>query len=394
MRLIGLMSGTSLDGIDAAALDIERHGDALDIGLLGHATVAYGAELRASLEAALPPRLGSTRDVCVLNARVAEAFADAAIGLAQRLGIALSGIDAIGSHGQTVYHMPASEPRLRATLQVGSPAIIAQATGVTCVGDFRIADVAAGGEGAPLVPFVDYLVLRSDTESRMALNIGGIANVTWLPAGAKPEDVRAFDTGPGNMLIDASVRFETRGTKPYDHGGALAASGTVSEALLDELLEHAWFRRPSPKSTGREEFGEGFAADVKLRAANLGVSGPNLIATVTALTARSVAAAVPRECEKLVVSGGGVHNRTLMTMLEEELRRRGVHAVIERSDAFGMPVDAKEAMAFAVLAHEALFGRANNLPSATGARRSVVMGEIAPGENFAALQRRIWGLAQ
>ena len=391
MRLIGLMSGTSLDGIDVAALDIERHGDALDIGLLGHATVGYGAELLASIEAALPPRQGSTRDVCSLNARVGEAFADAALGLVRRLDIPVASVDAIGSHGQTVYHMAAAEPGVRATLQVGSPAIIAQATGVTCVGNFRVADVAAGGEGAPLVPFVDYLVLRSETENRMALNIGGIANVTWLPAGCKPEDVRAFDTGPGNMLIDASMRFETRGTKHYDHNGAMAASGTVSNALLEELLEHTWFRRPSPKSTGREEFGEGFAADVQQRGANLGVAGPNLIATVTALTARTVAAAVPRECALLIVSGGGVHNRTLMTMLGDELRERGVRAAIERSDAFGMPADAKEAMAFAVLAYEALLGRPNNLPAATGARRSVVMGEIAPGENFVALQRRIWG---
>ena len=391
MRIIGLMSGTSLDGIDAAALEIQRHGDDLDIELLGHATIAYEPELRASLERALPPKQGSTRDVCALNVRVGDAFAEAAVRLAQRLSLDLASVDAIGSHGQTLYHMTAFQPDVRGTLQVGSPAIIAQATGVTCVGDFRVADVAAGGEGAPLVPFVDFIVLRSPSENRMAVNIGGIANVTWLPADCKPEDVRAFDTGPGNMLIDAWVRHETHGLKQYDHDGALAAGGNVSHALLDELLEHSWFRRPSPKSTGREEFGEGFAGDVILRAANLGVSGQNLIATVTALTARTIAAAVPRECATLIVSGGGVHNRTLMSMLDDELRARGVRAVIERSDAFGMPVDAKEAMAFAVLAHEALLGRPNNLPSATGARHSVVMGEIAPGKNFAALQRRIWG---
>jgi len=391
MRIIGLMSGTSLNGIDAAALDIERHGDSLDIGLLGHGTVAYDAGLRAALERALPPHEGSTRDVCALNESVAEAFADAAVGLARRSGIDLKSVDAIGSHGQTLYHMTAFQSGVRATLQAGSPSIIAQATGVTCVGNFRVADIAVGGEGAPLVPFVDYLVLRSDTESRMALNIGGIANVTWLPAGCKPEDVRAYDTGPGNMLIDECVRIETRGAKQYDHEGALAASGYPSDVLVDELLEHAWFRRPSPKSTGREDFGEAFASDVMQRAAKVGIDGPNLIATVTKLTARSVAAAIPRECNTLIVSGGGVHNRTLMKMLDEELRRRDVAPAIERSDAFGMPVDAKEAMVFAVLAHEALLGRANNLPSATGARRSVVMGEIAPGDNFADLQRRIWG---
>src|SRR5271165_68271 len=390
MRVIGLMSGTSLDGIDAAAIDLERHGDRLDIALLGHATSPYDAELRAALEAALPPKQGSTRDVCALNARVGTAFAEAATRLCARASIDLASVDAIGSHGQTMYHMTSGRPETRATLQIGSPAIIAQATGVTTVGDFRVADVAAGGEGAPLVPFVDYLLLRSDTESRLALNIGGIANVTWLPAGRGPEQVRAFDTGPGNMLIDACVRFESHGVQRYDRGGALAQSGRVSEALVDELMEEPWFRRPSPKSTGREEFGEAYAGDVLQRAANLGVSGPNLIASVTALTARTIAAAVPRDCARVIVSGGGVHNRALMKMFEDELARRSVSAVIERSDAFGMPVDAKEAMVFAVLAHEALYGRPNNLPSATGARSGVVMGVIAPGKNFPKLMRALW----
>ncbi|MEO9137206.1 MAG: anhydro-N-acetylmuramic acid kinase, partial [Casimicrobiaceae bacterium] len=387
MRVIGLMSGTSLDGIDAAAIDVERHGDRLDITLLGHSTTPYNAELRAALEAALPPKQGSTRDVCVLNARIADAFADAASRLCVRAGVDMGGVDAIGSHGQTLYHAAGGRPETRATLQVGSPAIIAQATGVTSVGDFRVADVAAGGEGAPLVPFVDYLLLRSETENRLALNIGGIANITWLPAGCGPEQVRAFDTGPGNMLIDACVSFESHGVQRYDRGGALAQSGHVSQALVDELLEEPWFRRPSPKSTGREEFGEAYASDVLQRAANLGITGPNLIASVTALTAHTIAAAVPRECDMVIASGGGVHNRALMTMLEDELQKRSVRAAIERSDAFGMPVDAKEAMAFAVLAHEALHGRPNNLPSATGARRGVVMGVIAPGKNFSKLMR-------
>ncbi|MBV8365345.1 MAG: anhydro-N-acetylmuramic acid kinase [Candidatus Eremiobacteraeota bacterium] len=390
MRIIGLMSGTSLDGIDAAAIDVERHGDGLDISLLGHATTPYSAELRAALEAALPPKQGSTRDVCALNARIAEAFADAVSRLCTRAGIDLASVDAIGSHGQTLYHMTSGRPETRATLQVGSPAIIAQLTGVTAVGDFRVADVAAGGEGAPLVPFVDYLLLRSDNEHRVALNIGGIANVTWLPAGCGPEEVRAFDTGPGNMLIDACMRFESHGVHRYDRGGALAQSGRVSQALVDELMEEPWFRRPSPKSTGREEFGEAYAGDVLQRAANLGVTGPNLIASVTALTAHTIAAAVPRECDRMIVSGGGVHNRALMTMLQDELDKRSVRAVIERSDAFGMPVDAKEAMVFAVLAHETLHGRANNLPSATGARSGVIMGLIAPGKNFLALMRALW----
>lgn len=390
MRIIGLMSGTSLDGIDAAAIEIERRGDALDIQLLGHATLPYDTELRAALEAALPPRQGSTRDVCALNARIGVAFADAAQHMAQRASIDMAGIDAIGSHGQTVYHMTSGRPETRSTLQIGSPAIIAEATGITCVGDFRVADVAAGGEGAPLVPFVDYLLLRSETESRVALNIGGIANLTWLAAGCTREQVRAFDTGPGNMLIDACVRFETHGVQRYDRDGALAMSGRVSEALLDELLEHTWFRRPSPKSTGREEFGEGYAADVFQLASNLGVTGPNLIATVTALTARTIAAAIPRDCALVVVSGGGVHNRSLMTMLADEVAKRTVHAKVERSDAFGMPVDAKEAMTFAVLAYETLYGRPNNLPSATGARHASVLGVIAPGKNFAKLMRAVW----
>jgi anhydro-N-acetylmuramic acid kinase len=391
MRLIGLMSGTSLDGIDAAVLDIERHGDTLVVQLLGHATSPLDPGLRAALVSALPPERGSTKDVCALNARVGAAFADAALHLARRAGIDLSSVDAIGSHGQTLYHMTAGRPETRATLQIGSPAIIAQATGVTCVGDFRTADVAAGGEGAPLVPFVDYLLLRSETENRMALNIGGIANVTWLPAGCGPERVRAFDTGPGNMLIDAVIQRETHDAQRYDRGGALAQSGRVSQTLLDALMENPWFRRASPKSTGREEFGDAYASDVLQRAATIGLAGPDLVATVTALSARTIAAAVPRDCALLIVSGGGVHNRALMRMLEDELQERGVNTRIERSDAFGMPVDAKEAMAFAVLAFEAIHGRSNNMPAATGARHGVVMGTIAPGPNFATLMRSIWG---
>jgi anhydro-N-acetylmuramic acid kinase len=372
------MSGTSLDGIDVADVDCQWGPLRLDARLLHLTTVPLGASLRAAIVEALPPRDGSTACVAELNYALGEAFADAVLLALREWGVDSSDIDVIGSHGQTLYHAPADG----VTLQVGEAAVIAARTGITCVADFRAADIAAGGKGATLVPFVDYQLFSSDAEHRAVLNIGGIANVTLLPRGGAAADARAFDTGPGNMVVDECVRTATEGRRNFDTDGTLARSGRVSEALLDELLSHEFFRTKPPKSTGREEFGSAYAQGVWRRGLELHLRAEDIIATVTALTARSIACSIPDACDRIIASGGGARNQTLMAMLSAELGRRSTRAVLEPSDRHGIPVDAKEALAFAVLGCERICGRTNHLPQCTGARTCVILGKLSPGSNY------------
>jgi len=388
MRAIGLMSGTSLDGIDVADVDIEWSGGRPRLTLLHFATTPMSASLRDAAIELMPPHCGDTAAVCALNYALGEAFAQAVLSSTRAWGVALSGIDIVGSHGQTVLHAPGEG----STLQIGEPAVIAARTGLTCVADFRAADVASGGQGAPLVSFVDRELFGSDVEYRVALNIGGIANVTLLPPPGSGEGACAFDTGPGNMVIDACVRETTAGRRSCDEGGAMAARGRPHGALLWQLLTHPYFSAAPPKSTGRETFGADYARDVTKRARDLGLGDEDLVATVTALTARTVAAAIPATCARVIAAGGGVHNVTLMDMLRAELARRGTTSV-DLSDAYGIPADAKEAMAFALLAAEAVQGRPNQIPACTGARRACVLGKIVPGDNFGDLMKRLWAPA-
>lgn len=402
------MSGTSADGIDVAICDLAPGGGralarpsekAPLQRVVACGTKPYPADLHSALFEALPPRPGTVRAVCALNAAIGEAFARAALEVATEAGVDMASVDLIGSHGQTLYHLmqpdgvqlDAAAPVARSTLQVGDAATIAQRTGITCVADFRVADVAAGGQGAPLAAFVDWLLLRDEHEARATLNIGGIANATILPAGGDAAAVRAFDTGPGNMVIDACASFATGGRGSMDVDGALAAAGAPATTLLERLLAHPYFARRPPKTTGREEFGAAFAQAVWEDGLAAGLPVQDIVATVTALTARTMSAAIPADCRRVIISGGGVHNRTLMGMFARALAERGSRAPrIEDSSAHGLPVDAKEAIAFAVLAHEAIHGRFNNLPGCTGAGQPVVMGKIAPGRNFSVLMRRIW----
>lgn len=388
MRAIGLMSGTSLDGIDVADVAIEdKPGDRKTaIRLLNFATVPFGSTLRAAIVDALPPNLGTCPGVCELNYAVGEAFADALLRSARNWGIDLSDVDVIGSHGHTLFHAP----QAGATLQVGESAVIAARTGVTCVADFRAGDIAAGGLGAPLVPFVDRLLFGSDSEFRVALNIGGIANVTLLPRGGAAEDVRAFDTGPGNMVVDECVRFATQGARAFDDDGRMAARGAADERLLNELLSHPFFAEPPPKTTGRESFGLDYARQVWESGLARGLDPDDIIATVTALTARTIAAAVPDGCELLIASGGGAHNGAMIGMLRAELARSGKATQLARSDAHGIPIDAKEAIAFAMLACEAIRGRTNHLRKCTGARHDAILGKVSPGRNFQSLMNKAW----
>ncbi|WP_246029225.1 anhydro-N-acetylmuramic acid kinase [Paenibacillus humicus] len=380
---VGLMSGTSLDGVDAAVVRLEGSGLDARAELLHFHTRAYGEPLRESLRKLCDPAASDVESLCGMNVYMAELFSEAVLEAVRDAGLSMSEVDFVSSHGQTVWHMPeppSGRPHLsRSTLQIGDLSVLAKLTGVVAVGDFRPADLAVGGQGAPLAPYGDLVLLRHPDRGRLLQNIGGIGNCTALPAGAGPQDVFAFDTGPGNMVIDAAVHRLTGGAASYDAGGAMAARGTPDAELLAELLEHPYFRMPPPKSTGRELFGAAYADGFLERAAARGLGAEDIVATATALTARSIADAcrqlvLPRcEVHELVVSGGGACNATLLTMLSGLLPELSVTT----SGSLGIPDDAKEAVIFALLGHDFLLGQANNLPSATGASRPTVLGKLA-----------------
>jgi anhydro-N-acetylmuramic acid kinase len=360
---IGLMSGTSLDGIDAALVEIRPGASGYEVRLLRFLTQRFDEDVAAELGGALPPQRGGTAEIATLHRRLGESFARAASAVVHK-----EHVDYVASHGQTLWYDAASHT----TLQLGDAFIIREAIGATVCYDFRSADCAAGGTGAPLVPYVDALLLRSATVDRAILNVGGIANVTALPKGSS--QILAFDTGPGNMLVDAIVREWTRGVEPFDRDGALASRGTVDESLLAEMLDDAYFRMDPPKATGRERFGEQF---LRNHGSLSGLTLEDALATLTELTAASIADAIRslRLVEpEVIVSGGGAHNRHLLSRLAARLAPDRV----EISDAVGIPCDAKEAIAFAVLGYETLRERAANVPAVTGARRPVVLGAIAP----------------
>lgn len=368
---IGLMSGTSLDGVDAALVEIQGSGLATQARVLAHTHQAYPLSLQKTLLRLAEPGGGSTQEVCRLNVLAGEAFARAALGVCRKAKKACREVAFIGSHGQTVCHLPSEQ----ATLQIGEPAVIAERTGILTVADFRPRDLAAGGCGAPLVPCVDYLLFRHPRISRGLLNLGGIANLTIVPAGAKPEQVQAVDTGPGNMVIDALARHYRLG--PCDPGGRIASQGEVTLPLLSYLMRHEFIRRKPPKSTGREAFGQGFVNDLLVRAKKLFLNKEDVLATATALTAHAVfynyrRFLSRRPLNELIVSGGGMNNRTLMNWLRVLFAPIPVVTI----NAYGIPSQAKEALVFAVLANEALSGHPANLPRVTGARGPRVLGKF------------------
>jgi len=377
---VGLMSGTSMDGIDAALVELRGPAQQPCLRLLACVSNPYPQAVRERLLHVATGEPTTAGAISQLNFLLGELFAEAALRACRRAGISPGRLAVIGSHGQTIYHQGArtleAGRRISSTLQIAEPAVIAERTGVPVVADFRTADMAAGGQGAPLVPMVDYLLLRDDREGRVALNIGGIANITVIPADARPEEVFGFDTGPGNMVIDALVRHFTRGKKAYDAGGGLAARGRVIEPLLATLLRLPFFRQRPPKSAGREQFGGEHVRRHFLR--RRGAPPQDLLRTATELTARTIADALERfvfprvKVHRLIVSGGGAHNRLLIARLRKLLPSLSV----ELSDNYGLPVDAKEAIAFAVLADRTLNGLPGNLPSVTGARRAVVLGKL------------------
>ena len=382
-HVIGLMSGTSADGIDVALAGLSGTGDQIHTSLLGFETVAYSDTVRRAVLALFEPD-APVVDVCRMNFALGRIFAEAVLGFARRRDLREGDIDLIASHGQTICHLPPGGPLSGSeggsTLQIGEPAVIADMTGVTVVADFRPRDMAAGGQGAPLVPYADYALFRNPEATRAVQNIGGIANVTVLPAGGGIEDVTAFDTGPGNMIIDALVTAFTHGEMTFDRDGELSALGRVDEALLSWLMLHGFLHRPPPKSTGREEFGSGFVTELLERAEATGVSAEDLLTTATAFTAESIAAAYRdfvfplHPIDEVILGGGGSYNATLRRMLQERLP--GVSVLLHED--FGIRGDAKEALAFAILGNETMLGRPANLPKVTGARRAVVLGKIVP----------------
>ena len=390
MIVIGLMSGTSADGIDVAIVRLEGAPPTLTWNLLAYAHRIFTPELRAEIFACFRPETGSVDRLCRLNFVLGEAFGNAVLESVHNAGLSMKEIDLIGSHGQTFWHEPPGGSASGSTLQLGEPAIIAEMTGVPVVSNYRTRDMAAGGQGAPLVPLADWVLLSHPTRIRTAQNIGGIANVTFLPpvyAKQEPSSqvnvrsdsahgILAFDTGPGNMLIDEVVRLATDGAWNYDHNGALAAQGNVNESLLLEWMAEPFFQQPPPRTTGRELFGTQRAMEYWSKASQRGLSSGDIVTTLTALTARSIEHAyrnfLPAFPDEVIVSGGGASNYTLMAMLTERLRP----ARLTTSDEYGLSIEAKEAVAFAVLAYETWHRRPGNIPTATGASRAVVLGNI------------------
>jgi anhydro-N-acetylmuramic acid kinase len=389
MLVIGLISGTSADGIDAAVVEIDGAPPLLSVALRSFTFVPYSAQQRQQIFSLFDPQTSRVDRICQMNFAVGEWFASAALQAMSASGLPAEQIDLIGSHGQTIYHCMEPDAPVRSTLQIGEPAVIAERTGITVVADFRVADVAAGGQGAPLVSYVDWLLYRHPGKRRGLQNIGGIGNVTFLPTGESPEQVLSFDTGPGNMLIDYAAQRLTGGNQTFDDGGRLAAQGQIDQGLLAELMRHPYFDQPLPKTAGREQFGVFFGEQVWERGQALGLNGLDIVATMTAFTAASIADSyrrfLPEMPEEIIVGGGGANNPVLLQMLRQELHPLPVL----RQEDLGYSSDAKEAVAFAVIAYETLHGRPGNLPSCTYARHPVVMGKVIPGENFQSLLKCI-----
>jgi len=372
------MSGTSVDGVDVAVVDIIRQ----KVNLLAYDVFPYPNALRKEILRLCRPETALLDNICHYNFVLGDFFVGAIVKLCNKSGIPLSSIDLVGSHGQTIYHNPRgrrySKKTILSTLQIGEPSVIAQRTGITTVADFRPRDMAAGGEGAPLVPYADYILFGQNRKSRAVQNIGGIANVTFLPRNCKQDDIVAFDTGPGNMVIDGIIRLISGHSRRFDSGGKMAAKGTVNKRLLNEMLRHPFLKRLPPKSTGREEFGHAFSSRIYKQATEKGIANADIVATVTAFTAKSIARAfhqfLPALPDDIILCGGGSRNYTLVEMLRSELP----DAKMLSTDDFGISVDAKEAVSFAVLAWATIKGFTNNVPGVTGAEGPVVMGKIIP----------------
>ena len=381
-RVIGLMSGTSADGVDAALVEICGHGLSTKVELIAFDSFPFEEELRGRIFNLFDPETSRVDEVCQMNFLLGEKFAEAALLIAEKAQISIDMVDLIGCHGQTIHHLPpqTGAPHVPSTLQIGEAAVIAHRTGVPTIEDFRVADVAAGGHGAPLVPYVDFLLFRQASRTIALQNIGGISNVTLIPAGASGCDVLGSDTGPGNMLIDAVTGIVTDGKQRYDTSGKIAAKGHINEALLEEWLRDSFLHLAPPKTTGREAYGSRFAKNAFEQAKAHAVTSQDLVATVTEFTARTIFEHYNRflfsrySIDEICVSGGGTHNITLMRRLEDLFNPIPVLT----SDSHGIPSDGKEAVSFAILANEAIHNQKAGLPQVTGATEPKVLGKFTP----------------
>lgn len=384
-RIVGMMSGTSVDGVDAALVEISQTDGSLQAKLLAFENKPYPEAVREQIFALFRPETATVDKIGYMNFLLGEIYARSALSVIEKAGLTPADVDLIGSHGQTIWHEPVPCTKdgwpVRYTVQIGEGSVIAERTGLVTVSDFRVADMAAGGQGAPLVPFSEYLLYRQEEETLLLQNIGGIGNMTVMPAAAKPEDVYAFDTGPGNMIIDAVISALTRGAQAFDEGGAFGARGTVNEELLALLQQEPYYTRPLPKTTGRELFGTQYTARILSWQESRHIPEADLVATVTDLTAWSIVSAyeqyvLPKyHASKLVVGGGGSYNKTLLGFLQKRFAPHGVE--VQTQEDLGFNSDAKEAVAFALLADRCIQGLPNTLPSVTGAKKPVVMGKIS-----------------
>ncbi len=383
LLVLGLMSGTSADAIDVALARISGAPPHLNAKLLNHTSISFPARLRKEILRVAEQRPISTGDLSQLNFRLGEVFAEAALTACRRFRVSPKKIALIGSHGQTIFHQGCRVPYLgrptASTLQIGEPSIIAARTGITTIADFRPPDIAQGGQGAPLVPYADYLLYRHEKLGRVSLNLGGIANITIIPAGAKPAQILAFDTGPANMLIDALVARFTHNRQRYDKDARLAQQGRSIPALLDELMRDPFLKLAPPKSTGREYYGHAYLQRLLAMGKRHRAKPNDLIRAATIFTALSIVDALNRfalpkmKIHQLIVSGGGARNRLIMGQISAALPR----IQIVPSSQLGVLEDAKEAFAFAILAYETFHRRPSNLPSATGARGPAILGKIS-----------------
>jgi len=377
-RIVGLISGTSADGVTVVVAEIGNCSVDIKVDLIRHKTYEYPSELREDVFKLFSPDTANVEDICKMNFALGEFFAEAANKIIDESGFTVNEIDLIGSHGQTVWHNPfqgnIAGYSTSSTLQIGEPAVIAGKTGVPVVADFRKADMVVGGEGAPLTPYLDYVLHRDQEKNIILQNIGGIANLTYLPKDCEISDIIAFDTGPGNMMIDAAVKHFSSGRKSYDSEGSHAFNGEVNTRILNELLTHPYYSRSPPKTTGREEFGEGYTW--KVIGDNPEIKQDDMIASISALTVETIAKSyecfIPEPADEVYVSGGGSYNLYLMKRLEERLAPIQVKAY----DELGYSSEAKEALLFAVLANEHVMGVPSNIPSVTGANQRVILGNL------------------
>lgn len=391
MKIIGIVSGTSADGIDVALADVNGVPPQLQAKITHKAHMDYSKDVRERIFQAIEPETGQVDLICRLNVDIARDFARAALDLIKQAGLQPADIDLISSHGQTVWHDVTPEGDVKGTLQIGEAADIAEITGITTINNLRARDVAAGGQGAPLVSYVDWLLLRHESEWRAVQNIGGMGNVTFLPPLSDDDSTPlAFDTGPGNVLIDTAVAQLTRSAQLYDKNGQMAAQGDVDEDWLTTLLEHPYFSRKPPKTTGRELFGTSMGLSLVAEGRARSLQHRDIIATITALTAHSIAAAyerfAPAKVADVIIGGGGGRNATMMKMLQETL---GDVPVRSHEDV-GFDSDFKEALMLAVLGYETWHNRPSSHPALTGVVRPVVLGQITPGANYVDLIKQTW----